>query len=118
MTKAVQLPIEAVNSDGGVSPSAKLFVSDLAIARNPTTSPLADAKAATAYTEQITSTGGTEKIKWTLVEAPKWLKIDDTGNLSGTPATTDVKEVNAVKVKVVDKEGASASQTFNLKVNA
>jgi hypothetical protein len=117
MKKPDQLPIEAVNSDGGVSPSAKLFVSDLAIPRSPTTSPLADAQANKAYTEQITSTGGTEPTKWTLVEAPKWLKIDDTGKLSGTPAATDVKAVNAVMVRVVDEKGASASQSFNLKVN-
>jgi putative Ig domain-containing protein/IPT/TIG domain-containing protein len=112
MKKAGQLSIEAVNPDGGVSPSAKLFVSDIAIS----TTALTDAKVGVAYTQKVGASGGAASKKWSLVEGPKWLKIDDNGNLSGTPKPEDVKEINNVTVKVVDKEGASTSNSFNLKV--
>jgi hypothetical protein len=111
------LSIEAVNPDGGVSPSAKLFVSDLAITRE-SNSALTDAKAGTAYMEQIAATGGDPVKKWTLVEGPKWMQVDDNGNLTGKPGAGDVKDVNNITVKVVDKDGASVTKSFILKVKA
>lgn len=115
MTAEKILAIEAINPDGGVSPSAKLFVSDLAITTDPKT-PLGNVKAGVAYTAQISATGGVPPKKWTRVEGPKWLQIDDNGNLSGTPTAADIKDVITVTVKVVDKEGASATEAFTLKV--
>jgi hypothetical protein len=106
------LTIEAINPDGGVSPSAKLFVSDLAIS----TTTLTDAKAGAVYGEQINASGGAAPKKWSLAERPNWLQIDDTGKLTGTPGPGDVRDLNNVTPKVVDKEGASASKSFNLKV--
>ncbi|HMJ24691.1 MAG TPA: putative Ig domain-containing protein, partial [Pyrinomonadaceae bacterium] len=118
MTTVQPITIEAVNPDGGVSPAATLHVSDLEISRNPDATPLKDAKDGEAYSEQITATGGAGSSKWALVDAPKWLSIDNTGGLKGTPGPGDVKDLNKVTVKVVDSAGASASKTFSLKVTA
>jgi hypothetical protein len=110
-----QIKITAVNPDGGASTAATLYVSDLTIT---TGNPLPDAKAETDYqAPAITASGGTLPYKWSAVDAPKWLRIDDTGTLKGKPGKGDVKD-NKVTVKIVDKEGASASKVFDLKVTA
>jgi putative Ig domain-containing protein/IPT/TIG domain-containing protein len=106
------LAIEVVNPDGGVSASAKLFVSDLTI----TTAGLPAAQAGVAYAATIVATGGDAPRKWTLIEGPKWLRIADDGNLSGTPSAADVKAGINVTAKVVDNPGASATKSFTLDV--
>ena len=110
-----QIKVTAVNPDGGVSTSATLYVSDLSI----TDAVLPDAKAGTDYAGPIMSaSGGAQPYKWSLVNQPNWLSIDEkTGQLKGKPGTADVKDIK-VTVKVVDKEGASASNELNLKVTA
>ncbi len=109
-----QIKVTAVNPDGGVSAAATLHVSDLTI----TDAALPNGKADTDYTANIAASGGTQPFKWSLVNPPKWLSIDEkTGALKGKPGTEAVKDIK-VSVKVVDKDGASHAKELNLKVVA
>lgn len=111
MKASGKIKISAVNPDGGVSAAATLHVSDLEISG----AALTNAKADTDYQQQVTAAGGAGSNKWALANSPKWLSIDDKGVLKGKPGQADVKE-SKVTVKVADKEGASNSKEFDLKV--
>jgi hypothetical protein len=109
-----QIKVTVVNPDGGASAAATLNVSDLAI----TTTALPDAKVGTDYRQTMTVSGGTSPYNWSLVNPPKWLSIvESSGELQGKPEATDAKDT-LVTVKVVDKDGASASKALTLKVNS
>ena len=115
MTTPGQIKITAATPDGDVSAAATLYVSDLSIT---SAGALPDVKAEADYqAPAIAASGGSPPYKWSLVDAPKWLSIADTGALRGRPGKGDVKE-NKVTVKIVDKQGASASKVFDLKVTA
>jgi len=113
VTKAGQFKVTVVNPDGGTSAAATLHVSDLTI----TTTTLTDAKVGSDYRETMTVSGGASPYKWSLVNPPKWLTIvENSGELQGKPGAADAKDT-PVTVKVVDKDGASASKDLTLKVN-
>jgi hypothetical protein len=113
VTKAGQIKVTVVNPDGGTSAAATLHVSDLTI----TTTTLTDAKVGSDYRETMTVSGGASPYKWSLVNPPKWLTIvENSGELQGKPGAADAKDT-PVTVKVVDKDGASASKDLTLKVN-
>ena len=111
---AGQIKVTVVNPDGGASAAATLHVSDLAI----TTTTLPDAKVDTDYRQTMTVSGGASPYKWSLVNPPKWLSIvESSGELQGKPGAADAKDT-PVTVKVVDKDGASAtSKDLTVKVN-
>jgi hypothetical protein len=79
---------------------------------------LPDAKVDTDYRQTMTVSGGASPYKWSLVNPPKWLSIvESSGELQGKPGAADAKDT-PVTVKVVDKDGASAtSKDLTVKVN-
>jgi Putative Ig domain len=110
VARAGSFKIAVVNGDGSTSTSATLHVSDLAM----TTSTLSPAEVGKEYKQPITAAGGSATYKWSLVDAPTWLKIEEgTGELTGTPPTAGTSKLT---VKVTDQVGACASSSFDLKV--
>ena len=110
---SAQIKVTVVNPDGGTSAAVTLHVSNLAI----TTTDLTAAKVGDDYRQTMTVSGGNPPYKWSLVNPPKWLKIDEnSGELQGKPEAADAKET-PVTVKVVDKDSASASKALTLNVN-
>jgi len=110
---SAQIKVTVVNPDGGTSAAVTLHVSNLAI----TTTDLTAAKVGDDYRQTMTVSGGNPPYKWSLVNPPKWLKIDEnSGELQGKPEAADAKET-PVTVKVVDKDSASASKAQTLNVN-
>lgn len=109
----VQIKITAVNPDGGASAAVTFHVTTLSITAPAT---LPDATAGNGYTAALTASGGSTPYKWSIVAAPAWLKVDEkTGALSGTPTSAGTEKLT---VKVADASTATASRTFDLKVNA
>jgi hypothetical protein len=59
-----------------------------------------------------------EKLTYSLENNPAWISIHaDTGEMTGTPANSDVGLVHNVTVKVVDKAGLSDTEVFTLEVS-
>src|ERR1043165_1794773 len=113
VTTSGQIKVTVINPDGGASAAATLHISNLVI----TTTALPDAKVGIDYRQTMTMSGGTSPYKWSLVNPPKWLSIvESSGELQGKPDVSDAKDT-PVTVKVVDKDGASASKALTLKVN-
>ncbi len=107
-----QIKVTVVNPDGGTSAAATLHVSDLAI----TTTALPDAKVGEDYRQTMTVSGGSAPYKWSLVSPPKWLSVvESSGELQGKPEASDAKDTT-VKVKVADKDSATASKDLTLAV--
>jgi hypothetical protein len=100
----------AVVTPDGTTPAATLRVSDLEI----TTTALPKGKVGDAYSQTLTSTGGTPPHKWSIEGAPAGLALDEkTGTINGKPTTPGASQV---EVTVTDKVGASNSHTFEMNI--
>ncbi len=103
-------------SDSAGKSTAKIF--DLTI--NPaaftitTASPLPNATAGTAYSQNLAATGGTPTYTWTAASLPSWLSLSSAGVLSGTPTQSGTFPFT---VTVTDSAKATASKPFSLTVN-
>jgi Putative Ig domain/IPT/TIG domain len=108
LEKPGTLTISVVTADGAVSAGATLHVSDLTIA----TDTLPIGKVSEDYTAPLSATGGSQPYRWSLADGPVWLTIES-GTLKGKPARAGAARVD---VKVIDKSGASATKSFDLKI--
>ena len=105
-----EIKVTVVDQTGADSTSAILRITDLKIAKDP----LPDATAGTAYDRLLSASGGSPPCKWTLTNAPPWLKMNEkTGQLSGKPPAPGTVKILAV---VTDANGASVSESFDLKI--
>ncbi len=58
-----------------------------------------------------------EKLTFSIQNKPSWAAFNpETGELSGTPARTDVGDYNGIEITVTDVGGLSKSMNFNMKV--
>jgi hypothetical protein len=112
MANPAEIKITLVNPDGAVSTTATLHVTNLAITTQP---PLANGTVGSDYNQPITASGGSTPYKWSLVNPPVWLKIDEqSGTLTGKPTTAGTSKIS---VRITDKSGAGVTKTYDLTVN-
>ncbi|WP_168189463.1 beta strand repeat-containing protein [Paludisphaera borealis] len=106
-----------VVDDQGASFSQQYLVTvNAALAVTPGT--VAQAALGSAYSQQLTATGGSGVgYVFSAVGLPTGLEIDANGLITGTP-TTNAGSPYTVDVTVVDNNGASFTQQYSIVVNA
>ena len=100
------IPINVV-TPAGMSPSATLHVSTLAI----TTQTLSPRVVGSQYSEKLTATGGTPPYTWKVEGLPEGLAVNKKNDIEGTPTTAGPTDVELI---VTDKDGASQSKSVTL----
>jgi uncharacterized membrane protein len=109
MQAAGTLTVAVVTADG-TSPTANLFVSDLAV----TTVSLPDGQAGADYPEAtLAAAGGSGPYRWSMDAAASGLTLDKDGKVGGKPSTAG--EVT-LPVTVTDAIGASATREFRVQI--
>lgn len=100
----------------GVTPSPTRALDGTVFA--VTTAALSDASVGTPYGQSLTVVGGVAPLTWAITSGPAWLIIDQSGQLSGVPASGDAGNVN-VTVTVTDNQSPTqtATRTFGLTVD-
>lgn len=97
-------------STAGVSPTQKPTIQGTA----PTTATVGQ-----AYSFQPQASGGAGALSFTVANKPAWAAFSaSTGQLSGTPAATDVGTASSVEISVTDGASVVSLPAFNITVAA
>ncbi len=82
-----------------------------------TASPLTAGQAGAAYSQQLTETGGTDPVLWSISSGslPAGLTMDGTGLITGTPTSSGT---SSFTVQVDDDDGLSCTKDFTLTIGS
>ncbi len=108
--------ITATDANNDTATQAYQIVVNPVITITTTTLPAATANA--TYNQQLTATGGTGTLTWTLANnttLPAGLTLGNTGTITGVPTTAGS---STFQISATDTAGAKATQTYNFTVNA
>ena len=116
-TANIMITVTDVNT-ASITKTFSLTVNALPVVGGPGTLPTATVGSTYTTGNNITLTGGTAPIAWTISGLPNGmgLSINSSGVISGTP-TTNAASPYTVTVKATDANGAFSSQNFTLPVD-
>jgi len=107
-----------VSVPGNNSDSGSVFLYEPQAVTCPTISispsSLPNATVGQSYSEQLSATGGTSPLQWTISSAPSWLNISTSGELSGTPTGGGTFTFTTT---VTDKNNCQGEASLTLTVN-
>ncbi|MCA8938341.1 MAG: 30S ribosomal protein S8, partial [Planctomycetes bacterium] len=100
-------------------PNGVLFWEDPPVVSLLSGSNIPNVLAETSFTHQLSASGGNEPLHWTLLNAPSWLSISASGELSGTPPRAAIgTHVFVVFISDSTNPSLTASEVMTLIVDA